>query len=528
MIPNEHTLAALAVKVGACSIQGVSDDEASIIDDLSEISDDLVVTTLREIDDGGDPLGDAFCRVRTSERRRQDGAVYTPLPIIGSMLDWAEDVGVPDYVIDPGSGSGRFLLEAGRRFPEARLVAIESDPLAALTSRANLAVAGMAKRSEVRVENFLTSDISNFAGTTLFIGNPPYVRHHIIPPKWKNWLKTQAAIMGLDASTLAGLHVYFFLTIARRAQPGDFGALITASEWLDVNYGQLVRDLFLDRLGGESIHIIDQQAEPFPGTATTGAITTFKINGKSKSAKFTRIKRLSNLGNLSGGHKVSRERLVAEPRWSYFTKARRQTPEDYIELGELCRVHRGQVTGANRVWIAGEHSEGLPDDVLFPTVTKAKELFEAGLVLNDVQNLKRVIDLPQDLSMLDGEALSAVRRFLCQAELMGAKESYIAQNRRAWWSVRLRDPAPVLATYMARRSPTFVLNSGNARHLNVAHGLYPRDEIDADVLTTLVTFLRNASPDGGRVYAGGLTKFEPREMERIPVPDVNALKEMSA
>jgi len=33
---------------------------------------------------------------------------------------------------------------------------------------------------------------------------------------------------------------------------------------------------------------------------------------------------------------------------------------------------------------------------------------------------------------------------------------------------------------------------------------------------------------GGRVYAGGLTKFEPREMERIPVPDLNVLREMAA
>ena len=68
------------------------------------------------------------------------------------MLSWAEGVGDPDRVIDPGAGSGRFLLEAGRRFPDAALVAIERDPLAALTVRANLAVAGMAGRAEVRVE----------------------------------------------------------------------------------------------------------------------------------------------------------------------------------------------------------------------------------------------------------------------------------------------------------------------------------------------------------------------------------------
>ncbi len=38
-------------------------------------------------------------------------------------------------------------------------------------------------------------------------------------------------------------------------------------------------------------------------------------------------------------------------------------------------------------------------------------------------------------------------------------------------------------------------------------------------LTSLVRFLQvNISQTSGRTYAGGLTKFEPREMERLIVP----------
>ena len=47
-----------------------------------------------------------------------------------------------------------------------------------------------------------------------------------------------------------------------------------------------------------------------------------------------------------------------------------------MELGEVCRVHRGQVTGCNAVWIAGAFSGALPNPVLIPTVTKARELFK--------------------------------------------------------------------------------------------------------------------------------------------------------
>lgn len=435
------------------------------------------------------------------------------------MLDWAESVRTPDRVIEPGVGSGRFLLAAARRFPNASLIGVETDPVAALLARATLAAAGFDQRATVRVEDFRSAQFEVIPGKTLYIGNPPYVRHHLIDPTWKTWLREQAQELGLKASTLAGLHVYFFLAVARWAKAGDYGALITAAEWLDVNYGQLVRELFLNRLGGKSVFVIEPTAEPFPGTATTGAVTTFTVNGKPPSARFARIMALSELGDLSGGTPVRRERLVTERRWSRFIGAAHNFPEGYIELGELCRVHRGQVTGANHVWIAGEHSEGLPEDVLYPTVTRARELIRAGASLDDSTILRRVIDLPVDLSVFDRRERTAIDRFLARAKDMGAEQGYIAQYRRAWWSVGLRKPAPILATYMARRPPSFVRNRAQARHINIAHGLYPREPFPETVLTGLVRFLRAGTTiQGGRTYAGGLTKFEPREMERIPVP----------
>ena len=527
-VQNESNLATLSVAVGAIDTSELTNHEIALIGDTAHLPSELVTSTRGEIEGGGDPLGELFCSLRPAVQRRDKGAVYTPPSIVRAMLSWAETIGEPEQIVDPGAGSGRFLLEAGRRFPKAQLIAVEQDPLAALTARANLAACGMANRAEVRVENFLTTDLRGMSGRTLFVGNPPYVRHHLIQPKWKRWLKKQATTMALEASALAGLHVYFLLAIAKHAKEQDFGALITAAEWLDVNYGQLVRDLFVDRLGGLSVHVVEPKAEPFPGTATTGAITTFSIGNTKLSPRFARVVDITALGDLSDGRTIRRERLITEKRWSHFVKTPTETPKGFVELGELCRVHRGQVTGANRVWIAGKHSEGLPKSVLFFTVTKARELIQAGPVLESANELRQVVDLPVDLTVLDKSELQSVKKFLEMAEKMGAKESYTARNRTAWWSVRLRAPAPILATYMSRRPPTFVLNKADARHLNIAHGLYPREELSSSILIALVEYLRGSSSlQGGRVYAGGLTKFEPREMERIPVPSLTILEELT-
>jgi hypothetical protein len=442
------------------------------------------------------------------------------------MLRWAKAQKIePARVIEPGAGSARFLLAAGRRFKTAELVGIEIDPLPAMIARANLAACGVAERSSVLVRNYRSTTLPTATGATFYVGNPPYVRHHQIDATSKQWLTRAAKVLGYDASQLSGLHVYFFLATALKAQPGDFGVFITAAEWLDVNYGQLVRELFLNQLGGQSLTVIEPTAQPFEDAATTAAISAFTVGARPPSIRVARVAESKSLGDLTTGQLLHRGRLEAESRWSHLTRTQRSIPEGHVELGELCRVHRGQVTGANHVWIAGQHSQDLPSAVLFRTVTRARELFKADGVLSDASLLRDVIDLPADLDVLPDDDRKSVARFLRYAKKAGAASGYIARTRKAWWSVGLRAPAPILATYMARRPPAFVRNLAEARHINIAHGLYPRETFASEILNNLARYLSQAvSVRDGRTYAGGLTKFEPREMERLIVPSPEMLR----
>ncbi|PXB81023.1 SAM-dependent methyltransferase, partial [Pseudomonas aeruginosa] len=81
----------------------------------------VVETTRRAIAKGLDPLGDAFAVVRSALARRSAGAVYTPAPIVKSMMTWLASQGAPARIVDPGAGSGRFILAAGEAFPKAQL-----------------------------------------------------------------------------------------------------------------------------------------------------------------------------------------------------------------------------------------------------------------------------------------------------------------------------------------------------------------------------------------------------------------------
>lgn len=527
-IECEETLVDAAIALGARGVKGWSEAEENLTRRARLAPSGLVRALRAAVLAGRDPLGGAFALLRSPEIRRPLGATYTPGPIVRSMLAWAAANSNYARVVDPGVGSGRFLVAAGRRFRDAALIGIEVDPLAALIARAHLASAGLAARSEVVLCEYQGCSLPAIDGRTLFIGNPPYVRHHLINGRCKEWLARTAEARGLDASQLAGLHVHFFLATVLLARAGDFGSFITAAEWLDVNYGRLLRQLFVGDLGGRSITLIEPTARPFPDAMTTATITCFEIGARPKSIRLKRCSTLSELGSLGSGQLIRRERIEGASRWTPLTRSARKRPEGYVELGELCRVHRGQVTGANDIWISGEHSAYLPEAVLFPSVTRARELFSAGSALRPGTHLRRVIDLPVDLDCVTGEDRKRIDRFLRHARSRGAHEGYIARTRRAWWAVELRAPAKILATYMARRPPAFVRNLADARHLNIAHGIYPREELSDLLLDALAAFLgKNVALGDGRTYAGGLTKFEPREMERILVPDLPLLSVMA-
>ena len=527
-IETVPSLVSLALALGAEDAGDLSAAEKWLVDEAhgARTTAALVRGVRGMIRRGEDPLGDAYCTIRSPEERRPLGQTYTPRPIIEAMLRWASDHGDPVRVVDPGAGSGRYLVAAGERFPGAALHGADIDPLAALMLRANLAAACLADRARVHVGDCRALSLPPVDGPTLFVGNPPYVRHHRIAPEWKTWLLETARRRGLDASALAGLHVHFFLATAEYGRNGDYGAFITSSEWLDVNYGGLVRQLLLDGLGGQSLHVLAPEAPLFSDATTTSAITCFRIGETPSTMRIRRVESLSDLGRLAGGRSVSRQRLAGTTRWSVLTRETPRLREGYVELGELCRVHRGTVTGANAVWVRRDASPDLPERVLFPSITKARELFGAGARLGSLEALRRVVDLPVDLDVLDDDEREQVDRFLREARARGVHEGYIASNRRAWWSVGLRAAAPILATYMARRPPAFVRNDAGARHINIAHGLYPRERMSDVLLDRLADRLRaEVTLAQGRTYAGGLVKFEPREMERIPVPSPEMLSE---
>ncbi len=486
---------------------------------------DLVEAAQSSIRAGFDPLGSAYCRLNSPMARRAQGQTFTPLKLVRGMFDWVgRQSTMVTRIVDPGAGSGRYVLYGLRKFHSATAIAVERDPCLALLLRANACALGLDDRLDIVVADYREVSLPAVAGRTVFIGNPPYVRHHDIEPAWKQWYADSLRRLGHSGSQLAGLHLHFFLKTLELSRAGDLGCFVTASEWLDVKYGQALRDLLTDGLGGKSVFVVSPSIPVFEDAMVSASITCFAPHSRQTEIEFREINAEGDLDALVGGHQIRQQVARDEPKWTILVRNRnRSRPDGHIELGEIFKVQRGQVTGLNRVWVHQPGSPELPLKHLYPCITDARDIVRApNAMIDSTEYLKSVVDLPVELDDMDSLERHKVNTFIAWARSLGADKSYIAEHRSPWWRVKLKDPAPIVVTYMGRRPPVFARNLAGARLINVAHGLYPREgaQIDEPYMRTLVAWLnQNVRQDDGRVYAGGLTKFEPSEVMRLYIPD---------
>ena len=476
---------------------------------------------------GDDDWADELGRLRSVDERRDLGQFFTPQPIVDVMVDWCRQR-QPAQVVDPGCGTGRFAIAAAQTLPAARVIAIDSDPVATLICRARIERLGL-PNVEVRCADFLTAELPLENGPTAFVGNPPYVRHHRLTPAIKRWGTEAARQLGVPFSGLAGLHVYFFLATAIRARPGDFGCYITSAEWLDVGYGKGLRQLLKDRLGICSLSLLDESAAAFADAMTSALIACFEVGSGARSIRVSVVNEFRRADGPDDSRCLAHGQLI--DRWGTALRggiATRPT-SGLMRLGEFARVHRGIATGANDFFVmelGQARALGL-QDFARPAVTAAKQIIHSGGRL-DGRGCKVLILLPKSLAGLSPVQRRAVDAYLEQGTQQGVPQRYLCRHRSPWWYLGEPNPPQIIASYMARRPPAFALNPQGLLILNIAHGIFPHHRAEDGTLAQLVGMLNAQAKTfvgNGRRYQGGLEKFEPREMEDLlipPLPGSNA------
>ncbi len=415
---------------------------------------------------------------RAATGKRALGQVATPPDAAAALAAWVADVG-PRTLLEPGAGGFAFARAARRLLPDVEVTGVEID-------RETLGDFPAA----VVVGDFLDPAVLAGRAFDAILCNPPYVRHHYLLRAYKEEVASRlGARFGIRLSRLSGTHVYFLLRALELLAPGGRAAFLTGAEWLRARYGEAVLACLRERGWLRAVLAVRPEEQVFPGVLTTAAALLLEASsGPCREADG--LARAEWLAAIAAGG-------VARPRRA----------ADGVPLARYFRVRRGVATGANRFFVLtdGEaRAHRLPRGCLVRCVASPRD------------------PTPRWLFRARGMSV-AVRAYLRLGEEAGVPERYLCRTRDPWWRVEEVAPAPILVGYMARARVAVLENDG-AVHLNLFHGIYPREGTPPALVGALGRWL--ASPagqrallGGARTYAGGLYKLEPRDLLAVPLPD---------
>jgi len=266
------------------------------------------------IEDFGDIVGYVYEDLIPAEERHALGQFYTPRPIAELIVKWA--IRSPDdKVLDPGCGSGTFLVEAYKRraglklktpsrdtgyVPQGvhtqildQLVGVDINEFPVHLTAMNLAMRNpKAPSSNIRVilrdffsiapgqrvlapYRVMTAEGEKLVEVTLrdldaVVGNPPYTRWTEIPEPTKGLIMkryrditakynlTPQVARGVEP----GIYVYWIIHATDFLREGGRLGMIISDSWLQAEYGKGFLRYLLDHY---KIHaVIDISARVFP------------------------------------------------------------------------------------------------------------------------------------------------------------------------------------------------------------------------------------------------------------------------
>ena len=485
---------------------------------------------------------------RSPSERNALGQFATPSALALEMAEYARLLwaGRKDRIrfLDPAIGTGAFYSALLRAVPSSLISSAEGVEIDTDFAKTASAVW---KGTRLRITQ---GDFTKLAAPTpprranLILTNPPYVRHHHLAVEEK--IRLQAAVAkryGYVASGLSGLYVYFLLLAHDWLEDGGIGIWLIPPEFMDVNYGSVVRRYLTERVTLLHIHRFDPKAVQFNDALVTSSIVVFEktLPPTNHSVRFSyggsllapAEERFIRLADIRGGQRWNGMSLLQ------IGHARQ---EQVTTLSDLFSIKRGIATGFNEFFILPRRAaqeRGLPEEFLKPILPSPRlirdpviEADEDGYPLLDDQRVLIDCTIPEAQVQ---RRYPRLWEYLREGEARDIRERYLVGQRDPWYSQEQRPPAPFLCTYMGRGANggkpfRFFWNRSRATAPNVYLMLYPRDEFrnfleknpaqEEAVLQFLQGVELRDLLKHGRVYGGGLHKLEPKELGRIPAQEL--------
>ncbi len=485
-------------------------------------------------------LGSSGRDGRSRSELRALGSFYTSRELASLLSAWCIDSAACPTVIDPTFGGCAFLEAAVDRLESLgsacagrRVFGVDIDPRTA-------GYANALRQRGVPPENLVNADFlrlePNHFGHQFgaLVGNPPYVRHHLLDVATVERGQKRARELGVGLPRTADLWAYVLVHSLQFLAPGARMALLLPGSVLQADYSRpVVAELAASFASLDLILVRDRLFED----ASERSVVLL-ADGYQRGPTAPRRHKVRSVEELSGFLESS---LVQDPpledcslEWNdrsalvaASNPADRLAAEFFQEcvseaadsLGSISTVRIGTVTGANKFFVR-------PPSEVEASVQSRAIVTRSSWLLSPIwrtedQDDREAADDRTRLLMIppDGWVGSKLLNWIADAEGQQIHEGHHCRNRTPWYSLPEPDVHAALMPYMGVSAPRIVVNGAGASSTNAIHGLdWNRPSCGPRaVLSSWTTFHGLAVELFGRTYGKGVLKVEPSDVRSLPV-----------
>lgn len=512
-----------------------------------------------------------YVQLSSSSHRGEFAQFFTPMNIAKLMMYWVESGGA-SRILDPSFGLGAFYSALSHRNVEyvgyekdvkiaryIQSVLCERGEMVECHSSRSPLSGGAQKHSDkkaqktqeeqlkliLKIGDYLDSDNQEcFDG---IIANPPYLKFHDYDNK--RYVSKINEKFGLSLSHRANLYVLFLIQSLSQLAVGGRLAYIVPAEFLNSDYGVAVKQYLVETGMLRNIVIFNPKLDVFDSAITTSCIllcANDEVNHQkchfsivNESNDLEKIKEFADDYNAKQSKNEWKNPLThfiyhqseLEPsvKWNhYFSQVESLKYHGLVPFSRYAKVTRGIATGANQYFTLSEQEAKafhLPDDVLVLCICGAKDVKGEFLTSSQFEQMKQE---DRKIYLFDAtkekERTLPVTDYLQLGERDDIHKRYLTSKRTPWYKLESREVAPILVGVFNRTGIKFVRNEAGLLNLTCFHGVYPRYENIELLFAYLISDVaKEILMKNQRVYGGGLSKFEPNDLNNGLMLDIDCL-----
>jgi adenine-specific DNA-methyltransferase len=469
------------------------------------------------------------------EHRKKFAQFFTPFQLASLMSDWLLGNKNLNTVLEPAFGLGVFSRALLNKKPKISIKGFEVDEK--IYSEAKSIFHEMA---DIHLEDYMFNDWNNkYDG---IICNPPYFKFHDYDNK--TILREIEAQLKIKLNGFTNLYTLFLLKSIYQLNPDGRLAYIIPSEFLNSDYGKLVKSVLIKNKILRHIIVFDFEENVFDDALTTVCILLCSNDNNYQKVKFSSIKKLDELGGIqnyisayptveNNESNFTYNELDPEIKWrKYYQTQNGIRYKNLIPFSSVAKVVRGIATGANEYFTFSKSKAiqyGIDEKYLLPCICKAIDVKDNFFTIEKFNGLVNS-DKQAYLLKAIGAKDKKVSNYIEFGEKIGIDKKYLTACRTPWYLLENRPPSPIWVSVFNRSGLKFIRNEANISNLTTFHCVYPVqtglfDNINIDVLFAylLTDVAREIFEDNRREYGNGLQKFEPNDLNKAMMLNLTLL-----